>query len=85
MYHVYVLKSKKDNSLYVGYTNDIERRLKEHNRKLVSYTRDHSPWNLVYYETFIAIEDARLREKSLKYFGRAFGQLKGRIKYSLNR
>ena len=84
MYHVYVLKSKKDHSLYVGYTSNIERRFEEHNRGLVTYTRNRFPWELVYYETFISIEDARRREKNLKYFGRAFGQLKGRIKNSLN-
>ena len=85
MYHVYILKSKKDNSLYVGYTNNIERRLQEHNRGLVEYTKNCKPWNLAYYESFTSLEDARTRERSLKYFGKAFGQLKHRIKNSLNR
>jgi predicted GIY-YIG superfamily endonuclease len=35
MYFVYILKSKKDESLYVGYTNCIERRLEEHNKGAV--------------------------------------------------
>lgn len=85
MYHVYILKSKKDNSLYVGYTNDVQRRLQEHNKGQVGYTKDNVPWYLVYYETFTSLEDAKQREKSLKYFGKAFGQLKRRIKNSLNR
>lgn len=84
MYHVYLLKSRNDNSLYVGYTNSVERRLQEHNKGLVEYTKKHKPWDLVYYETFLSLEDAKLREKRLKYFGKAFGQLKGRIKKSLN-
>ncbi len=85
MYHVYILKSKKDNSLYVGYTNDVQRRLQEHNKGQVAYTKDHVPWDLVYYEAFASLEDAKQREKGLKYFGKAFGQLKRRIKNSLNR
>ena len=36
MYHVYLLKSSKDQRLYVGYTSDVERRLREHNAGFVS-------------------------------------------------
>jgi len=85
MYQVYILKSKKDNSLYVGYTNNIERRLNEHNTGQVKYTESRKPWNLVYYESFASLEDARQRERNLKHFGKAFGQLKRRIENSLNR
>jgi len=84
MYHVYIIKSKEDNSLYVGYTNDIERRLQEHNSGRVGYTKTHRPWTLVYYESFVSLEDTKEREKGLKHFGKAFGQLKKRIKNSLN-
>ncbi|MBU1007196.1 MAG: GIY-YIG nuclease family protein [Candidatus Omnitrophica bacterium] len=84
MYHVYILKSEKNGSLYVGYTSDIENRLQKHNNGLVGYTKKYRPWKLVYYETFISLKDAMKREKSLKYFGKAYGQLKGRIKGSLN-
>jgi len=85
MYYVYFLKSKKDNSFYVGYTNNIERRLKEHNNGLVGYTKTRKPWNLVYYEAFLALEDARSRESNLKHYGKAFGQLKLRVANSLNK
>jgi len=85
MYHVYLLRSNKDSSFYIGYTNDIQRRFQEHNNGLVRYTRSRKPWRLIYYETFDSLEDARLRENSLKRFGRAFGQLKRRIKSSLNK
>ena len=84
MFHVYILKSLKNKSLYVGYTNDVERRLKEHNDGKVEYTKGLLPWKLVYYESFVSGEDARVRERNLKYFGKAYGQLKGRIKNSLN-
>jgi len=85
MYHVYLLKSQKNDSFYVGYTNDLKRRLQEHNTGLVEYTKKFRPWSLIYYETFTSLEDAKLREKSLKYFGKAFRQLKSRIKNSLNK
>ena len=85
MYHVYLLKSRKNNSLYVGYTKDIEQELKEHNADLVKYTKKYLPWILIYYESYISLEDARKREKSLKYFGKAFSHLKNRITLSLNK
>ena len=83
MYHVYLLKSKKDDRLYVGYTNDIERRLRAHNAGLVTYTRKYLPWMLIYYESFRSLEDAKKREKGLKYFGKAYAQMKSRITNSL--
>ncbi len=84
MYYVYLLKSKKNGSLYIGYTKNIKKRLKEHNSGVVGYTSKHKPWKLIYYESFLSLEDAKKREKSLKYFGKAYSQLKNRIKNSLN-
>ena len=83
MYHVYLLKSKKNDIFYIGYTNNIIRRLKEHNDRLIGYTKKYSPWSLIYYESFISLEDAKIREKSLKSFGKAYIQLKLRNKNSL--
>jgi putative endonuclease len=83
-YHVYLLKSQKKDIFYIGYTKDIKQRLSEHNSGLIGYTKKYVPWNLVYYETFFALEDAKKREKSLKYFGKAYTQLKFRIKDSLD-
>jgi putative endonuclease len=84
MYHVYLLRSQKNKSFYIGYTKDIEQRLKEHNTGLVGYTRKYMPWKLVYYESFVSLEDAKVREKALKSFGRTFSYSKLRIKNSLN-
>jgi putative endonuclease len=83
MYQVYLLRSKKNGSFYIGYTNDIKRRLKEHNSGMVGYTRKYMPWTLMYYESFISLEDAKKREKSLKYFGKAYKQIMIRIVNSL--
>ena len=83
MYHVYLLKSQKNNSLYIGYTNDIDRRLKELNAVIIVYTKKYLPWTLIYYESYVSLEDTKKREKSLKHFGRAYSQLKKRINASL--
>ncbi len=65
-YYVYIIKSKKDNSFYVGQTNDIERRLLEHNAGLSSYTSSKAPWNLHYLEEVNTREEAMKREMFLK-------------------
>ncbi|MFH1868962.1 MAG: GIY-YIG nuclease family protein [Candidatus Omnitrophota bacterium] len=79
MYYVYVLKSSKDNMLYTGSTNNLKRRLKEHNKGLVYSTKSRRPFNLVYYEAYSSEKDARKRESNLKLRSRAFTQLKRRI------
>ena len=83
MYYVYVLKSKKDGNLYTGSTNDLKRRLDEHNNGLVFSTKSRRPFELVYYEAYKSEKDARSREKNLKLGSRAFAQLKKRIGESL--
>ena len=68
MYFVYVLRCK-DNSLYCGQTNNLEKRIKEHNdSKNIStkYTRGRRPVTLVYMEKVKAISDALRREREIK-------------------
>ena len=84
MYYVYILKSKKDNKLYTGSTNDLRRRFKEHNTGKVTSTKYRVPFELIYYEAYKAEKDARDREHNLKLRANAFSQLKRRIKISLN-
>ncbi|MBN2620929.1 GIY-YIG nuclease family protein [candidate division WOR-3 bacterium] len=76
MYYVYIIRNCSDNEIYIGYTTNLKRRFKEHNRS-------GNRWDLIYYEAYKARKDAMLREKRLKYFGRALGQLKIRISQSL--
>lgn len=83
MFYVYILKSKKDNNFYIGSTNDLKRRINEHNSGLVFSTKSRMPFELVYYEAYKAEGDARKREKSLKLRSRAFAQLKKRINESV--
>ena len=77
MHYVYILRNQDDSSIYIGFTNDLKRRIREHNSK------NTTVWELVYYEAYKAKEDALLREKRLKYYGKALGQLKRRIENSL--
>ena len=66
MHGVYVLESKKDKSLYIGYSNDIKRRLREHNEGKSLATRKKHPFKLIYCELFAIRADALEREKYLK-------------------
>jgi len=73
MYYIYVLKSLKDNRLYVGHTNNLVKRFKDHNNGFVESTKNKKPLKLIYYEACNILRDAVNREKSLKTgFGRAY-------------
>ena len=75
MYYVYVLQDNLTKALYYGYSNNVQRRLTEHNIK--------GNWRLVYYEAYLSESDARKRERKLKQYGQARTQLKKRISISL--
>jgi putative endonuclease len=66
MYKVYILFSLKLKRFYVGYTNDIERRILEHNRIKGKYTDAGIPWELIYLEDYATKEEAMAREKFIK-------------------
>jgi putative endonuclease len=67
MFHyVYILESKKDGELYIGCTNDLKKRIKEHNNGLVFSTKLKKPYKVIHYETFLNKKDAFIREKWLK-------------------
>ena len=83
MYYVYLLKSKKDNKLYIGFTNDLERRILEHNQGLNFSTKHRRPLSLIYYEAYGSSKDAKNRENKLKKFKNSYAELKKRIFYSL--
>lgn len=70
-YFVYILKCS-DNSFYTGVTNNIERRLFEHNEGISedSYTANKRPLQLVWFETFNDVENAISMEKKIKGWSR---------------
>ncbi len=78
-HYIYVLKSKKDNKLYVGYTNDLKSRFEQHSKGQVASTKNRRPFELIYSEACLNKHDAMHREKYLKTsWGKQF--LKNRLK-----
>ena len=71
----------KDETIYTGWTNDLEKRMKAHNDgKGARYTKSRRPVELVYYEEFATKEDAMKREYAIKQLTRAqkLNLIKGR-------
>jgi len=66
MYYVYILKSLKDKSLYVGSTKDLRKRLEKHNSKSVTYSSAHAPFCIIWYSAFLTKEKAVNFEMYLK-------------------
>ena len=84
MFYVYLLKSKKDGNLYIGCTNNLEKRIDEHNNKLNFSTKNRAPFELVYFEGYKNKEEAFHREHNLKLQANALTGLKRRISKSLS-
>jgi len=83
MHYVYVVKNELE-ELYYGCTNNLRKRLFEHNNDKSFSTKNYH-WKLVYYEAYLEESDAWNREKQLKQYGQALAQLKRRIKKSLSK
>lgn len=66
MYYVYILESLKDQKLYVGYSDNVKRRLNEHNSGKVGATKNRVPFKLIYVEGYLHQQDATFREKFYK-------------------
>jgi len=66
MYWVYVLQSEKFAKSYVGYTDNVQRRLSEHNAGKSNFTSKYKPWKLKHIESFNLKGEAIKREKFLK-------------------
>ncbi len=66
MWYVYILESLKNGRYYTGHTNNLERRLLEHNKGLTKSLRFLRPLKLVYKEEYSSRLDAARREKFLK-------------------
>ena len=66
MFYTYILKSEKNGRFYTGFTNNLRRRLTEHNNGESYFTKRDKPYLLVYYEACLNEEDARAREIFLK-------------------
>jgi putative endonuclease len=75
---VYILKSQRNGKLYKGFTDDLRRRVKEHNSGKSKFTSTNGPWELIYYQAFVSKKDAIYEESFLKS-----GRGRERIKFLL--
>jgi len=66
MYFVYVLKSQKDNLLYIGFTDDVEARILRHQAGEVPATKFRRPLELIFFEAYKMRSDALRREHYFK-------------------
>ena len=82
MHYVYTLLSEKDGYFYTGSTNDLKRRVEEHNTGRVNSTKNRRPLKLIYYEACLNEDNARQRERYLKS-GMGKKYLRNRLKNSL--
>ncbi len=72
-FYVYFLASKRNGTLYIGVTNDLDRRTIEHKQGLApGFTKKYGVNILVHFETYDRIETAIAREKQLKGWNRAW-------------
>ena len=70
-YYVYILANQRRTVLYIGVTNDLNRRLYEHKNKLTEgFTKQYNCDQLLYFEETFSIDDAIIREKQLKKWSR---------------
>lgn len=81
-FYVYLLRSKKDGSIYIGCTSSLHKRLREHKEGKVYTTRKMLPVELMYFEAYKSKKDAFKREKKLKYYGSGLRNLKLRLQDS---
>ncbi|MFK7750514.1 MAG: GIY-YIG nuclease family protein [Kordia sp.] len=70
-YYVYILSNKKNGTLYIGVSNNLERRMFEHKNKLIDgFSKKYNLTKLMYFEIFQHIDEAIKREKRLKKWKR---------------
>ncbi len=77
MFTVYVIQSSNMKRYYIGFTSDLEARLRHHNSGANRSTANRGPWKVIYKEEFQDKKSAWLREKQIKSYkgGEAFKKL----------
>jgi len=66
MFFVYILKSTYDGMFYVGHTEDLRQRMREHSEGRSRFTRTRGPWELVFAEVVSSRSEAMKREKEIR-------------------
>ena len=82
-FHVYLLRSKLDNSFYIGFAENLKERMEKHNQGMVQSTKNLRPMELIYFKSYKSKKDALTREKRLKQFAKGFSSLRSRLLHSL--
>ena len=84
MHYTYILQSLKNKRNYIGSTDNLKRRVKEHNDGVGSiYTKNNYPFKLIYYEAYLDKKDATVAERFYKT-GYAREILKGKLNFFLS-
>ena len=65
-YYTYILQSETHETFYYGHCEDLEKRISQHNKGKVRYTKGRMPWKLHYFEVFESRSEAMKREKYFK-------------------
>ncbi len=65
-YYVYILYNKVKDFIYIGFSEDLKTRVKTHNKRENKSTKNYLPLDLIHYEAYRNIKDAKRREKYLK-------------------
>ncbi|MFC1649923.1 GIY-YIG nuclease family protein [Patescibacteria group bacterium] len=65
-YYVYVLFNKQKKFIYIGYSENLKQRIREHNSGKSKSTKHYAPLKLIFYEAYLVSSDAKRREKYLK-------------------
>ena len=73
MHYVYILASKKNGTIYIGVTSDLQKRVWQHKEKQIEgFTKKYNIEHLVYYESYDEYWDAANREKRMKKWNRSW-------------
>ncbi|WP_093369464.1 GIY-YIG nuclease family protein [Psychroflexus sediminis] len=65
-YFTYILESLKDGRFYIGQSQDLQKRLEEHNKGFSRYTKPYRPWKLIWQQSFNTRKEAYQLEQKLK-------------------
>ena len=84
MFYVYVLYSETLDEFYLGYSSDLRKRVAQHQAGMNRSTRKAQDWCLSYYEAYLTKGAAIKRETLLKRSGKAYMNLKARIRESID-
>ncbi len=66
MYFCYIIQSQTSNKYYIGITDDVNRRVQQHNDGISKWTKNRGPWTLVWQKEFSDLSEARKFENLLK-------------------